>query len=380
MLFAVVGFSVIPLLVASGNGANSPFLFSAGLRLGLGLGHVCFLSVVFGSVLLRSGVLSLIFSRVLKWSMLFVLINQFEYGLFAWATRFVDISVAAVLFETWPILLILLTAFLFRGEVRYRKITPDMILLLVIGFCGFAFVAASQSGGFGDWNSSMFLDTLIGLAIVLMAVIVSSFSAFGFRWGSDLSRALPPEIVGGRNQDLTDICCVLIASCIGNFVGSGLNAIVGLASGETIPSGAIVIAVVGGIFAHASANIAWRSANLMTDNLGINAISYATPIFSLVWLFLFAEVDVARLDYLLIGAAAIITANLLINFEAEIEFGFKALILSLWACGAVVYLRPEEWVWVGSFVCPVSWTVLPTKTTRCTQFSTVWTSSRAAVS
>ena len=55
-----------------------------------------------------------------------------------------------------------------------------------------------------------------------------------------------------------------------------------------------------------------------------------------------------RVDYLLIGAAAIITANLLINFEAEIEFGFKALIMALWACGAVVYLRPEEWVWMGS--------------------------------
>lgn len=87
---------------------------------------------------------------------------------------------------------------------------------------------------------------------------------------------------------------------------------------------------------------------MMTHNLGINAISHGTPIFSLAWLFLFAQVDVTRVDYLLIGAAAIITANLLINFEAEIEFGFKALIMSLWACGAVVYLRPAGWVWEGS--------------------------------
>ena len=41
-------------------------------------------------------------------------------------------------------------------------------------------------------------------------------------------------------------------------------------------------------------------------------------------------------DYLIIGTAALITANLLIGFEAEIRWGFKSLILSL---GALRYLR-----------------------------------------
>ena len=104
----------------------------------------------------------------------------------------------------------------------------------------------------------------------------------------------------------------------------------------------------GGAVAYALANITWRAANMLTDNLGINAMSYATPLVALLWLFVFSQVNVARLDYLIIGAAVIISANLLINFEAEIEFGFKALIISLWACGAVVYLRPAGWVWEGS--------------------------------
>lgn len=46
-------------------------------------------------------------------------------------------------------------------------------------------------------------------------------------------------------------------------------------------------------------------------------------------------------------------ANLLINFEAEIRGGFKALIIALWACGAFVYLRDDllvllplaTWLW-----------------------------------
>ena len=140
-------------------------------------------------------------------------------------------------------------------------------------------------------------------------------------------------------------------SCIGNFVGALSNGVIGVLMGETLALRDAGLTVIGGIFAHAFANICWRSANLLTDNLGINALAYGIPILSLTWLFLFAEVNVPRIDFLIIGAAAIITANLLINFEAEIGFGFKSLILALWGCGAVVYLRPEQWIWnsVGYF-------------------------------
>ena len=353
MLAAVIGYSLIPLLVAGGNGANSPFLFSAGLRFGLGVGHIAFLAMFFGSTLRRGVVLSLISRRILTWSMFFVIINQFEYGLFAWATRFVDISIAAVLFESWPVFLILLTAMLFRGERRYRDVTVGMVLLLAVGFIGFAFVAASESGRFVDSDASQFRDTLTGIGIVLLAVVVACCAAFAFRWGTDLNQALPPEVTQGRNPKFIEICCVLIAGCTGNFIGAGLNAVVGFASGETIPSDALMVAMTGGCFAFAAANIAWRTANLLTDNLGINAFSYATPIFSLIWLFLFAQVDVARVDYLIIGSAAIISANLLVNFEAEVRFGFKAMVLALWGCGAFVYLRDEilyllpfgGWLW-----------------------------------
>ena len=353
MLVAVIGFSLIPLLVAGGNGADSPFLFSAGLRLGLSAGQGLFLAAFFWSILRHRIVRELIAQRVVSWSMLFVLVNQFEYSLFAWSTRFVDISVAAVLFETWPIFLILLTAMLFRGESRYRDVTFGMVMLLAAGFVGFAFVAASENGSFGNWGASESLETVTGLGIVLLAVVAGCCAAFGFRWGTDLSQALPPELTEGKNPQLIEVCCVLVSSCMGNFTGAGLNAAIGLASGETIPAGALMIALGGGCFAFALANIAWRTANLLTDNLGINAFSYATPIFSLIWLFLFAQVDVARVDYLIIGSAAIISANLLVNFEAEVRFGFKAMVLALWGCGAFVYLRDEillllpfdGWLW-----------------------------------
>ena len=54
------------------------------------------------------------------------------------------------------------------------------------------------------------------------------------------------------------------------------------------------------------------------------------------------------------GTAAIITANLAMNFEAEIRWGFRALVLALIACGAIVYLRDDVFTPLG--IEPWSWT------------------------
>lgn len=353
MLLAVVGFSFVPLLVAVGGGTESPFLFTAGVSLGTGLGSAFFLAAAFRPVLFTRSVLSLISQRLLSWSLFLVVINQFVYSLFAWSTRYLDFSVVSTLFETWPIFLIVLTAILYRAQARYYKITSGMLWLLVTGFVGFTFVTASQSGGFGNWDDSRLSDTVIGLALVISAVLVAALPAFGFKWGTDLSEALPDAVVGDRNRPFVEICCALIAFCIASFAGIGLNAGVGFIAMETISMESLAIAVASGALIMAPASISWRAANMLTRNLGINALSYATPIFALMWLFVFWRVDVARIDFLIIGAAAIITANLLINFEAEVRFGFKALVLALWSCGAFVYLRDDfmhllpfhGWLW-----------------------------------
>ena len=352
MLVAVIGFSLLPLLVANGGGKESPFLFTTGLSLGTGIGSIIFLSVVFGPVLRNRAVISLIIHRLLSWSLFLVVVNQFVYGLFALSIRYLDVSVSATLFETWPIFLIVLTAILYRDQERYHKITSSMIWLLIMGFVGFAFVTASQTSDFGNWDDFRFIDTVIGLVIIVATILVAALPAFGFKWGTDLSEALPEEVVGDRSPALMEVCCSLIAFCIASFAGILLNGSVGLAMTETISMRAFAIAVVSGALAMAPASISWRAANMVTSNLGINALSYATPIFSLIWLFLFATVE-ARVDYLVIGAAAIISANLLINFEAEVRFGFKALILALWGCGAFVYMRDgflqylpiDGWLW-----------------------------------
>ena len=89
-----------------------------------------------------------------------------------------------------------------------------------------------------------------------------------------------------------------------------------MAGGESIVVGTPEIVVAGGI-PIAFAWIAWRKANITTDNLGINALGFVTPIMSLFWLFWIAGDQVARWDYLAMGTAAVIAANLLINLQAR---------------------------------------------------------------
>ena len=47
------------------------------------------------------------------------------------------------------------------------------------------------------------------------------------------------------------------------------------------------------------------------------------------------------------GTAAIITANLTMNFEAEIRWGFRGLVPALIACGVIVYLREDVFTHLG---------------------------------
>jgi len=115
----------------------------------------------------------------------------------------------------------------------------------------------------------------------------------------------------------------------------------------------VIPALIAGILVSGISDILFRKANSITDNLGVNAIAYSTPVAGLAWLVAFGRVGDVSIDLLTIGAVALISANLLINFEAEVRFGFKALILALWSCGAFVYLRDDflhllpfdGWLW-----------------------------------
>ena len=350
-LAAVVASSLAPLGIAIGDGADSPFLFAAAMRFGTFAMYGVFLVAVFRDVLFDRRVAATIVRRVLTWTMVFVIVQQFDYALFALASRFVDISVVVVIFGAATLIRVFLMSRLFK---RYQKIWPDGTLLLLTGLLGLWFAVASDSGrflGFGDAAPG----TSVGVSIAVLAAAAAGLTAFGLRWGVDLARSLPADKARDPDSPLFSLCCVLTGQGIANLIGAALQGSIGLASGESISLESLGIAVATGALVASVGRTAMRMANLTTTNLGINAMTYAVPVVSLVWLLLFDQTEVLRLDYLAIGAVAIVTTSLLISFEAEIRFGFKALIMALWGSGTVVYfrdglleqLRIADWVWPG---------------------------------
>ena len=153
MLGYVVLQSLVPLFVALGGG-GSPFIFGAAWRIGGLIGCALILLMLFRKMLFSGEVWKVVGARALSFAMLGWLAASFSLVLYAWSTQFVDVSVAAALYETWPIFLVILTAWLFRKEARYRKITAKTIIMFGFAILGIALVIASQAGGFGSFVSA----------------------------------------------------------------------------------------------------------------------------------------------------------------------------------------------------------------------------------
>ena len=369
MLIAVFGYSLTPLVIAFASD-GSPFLFNAGWRLGLVLG----LSAVIAwhrGVFRIPAVRSLVLLRLKSFAIVAAVGSNFDYAMFVLSTRFIDISVATVIFETWPMWMILMLAWIYRKEGRYRrtiKLTGMMVCLCLFGLC---FVTISQSEAVFDIvNGQAPGRLLLGSALALSGALVSSLAAFSFKWGTDLAGEIA-DILKLEESNVSyqslDLLCLVLAYGLSSSVSVLGSLFIGTVSREPISFNLELLAIIGGMATYAPATIAWRMGNLRSTNLGINIMVYGTPILSLVWFYLLSTdiipplvrldvFNVMRVDYLVIGVAAIITANLLINFEAEIRLGFKALLLALGTCGAIVYLRDGvfeflgvgQWHWTAS--------------------------------
>ena len=139
MSVTVLVYSLAPLMIALAGVSHVPFLFNAALQVGGMVGYIVVLAVAYRPLLLDTRVLTIIGQKIWAWSILFGVISGLDYALFVWSTRFIDISITTILFETWPFFLIALTAALFRSRQRYRRVTFPMMLLLTAGFTGCRF-------------------------------------------------------------------------------------------------------------------------------------------------------------------------------------------------------------------------------------------------
>ena len=363
MLVSVAVSSMAPLMIAVIGVAHIPFVFTAGMQAGGMAGYLLFLLVRYPRLVVDPGVRGVVRDHIFHlgrrtvWFFLGV-VSGLDYALFVWSTRFIDISATTILFESWPFFLIFFVVLLYRGTGRYRKFTFTLGMLLVTGFAGSAFVIASQYGGFGEFGNRTGYEIGFGVMLAVLASLATSLAAYLFRWGSSLADGLVSVggiVPNGGNSVSLEMFCVAIGIVISDVLSIAMNASIGLASGESLAFPPLIAGFFVGIFVYALGSMTWRMSNLTTGNLGVNALGYAAPVVALVLLWAFSQAEVANPGFLVIGSVAIVASNLLINFEAEIRWGFKALIFALLSFGAFVYLRDEvfsffgveEWLWKG---------------------------------
>ncbi|MYE40944.1 MAG: hypothetical protein F4X27_12090 [Chloroflexi bacterium] len=383
ILIAVISYALIPAAIEYIGGEKLPFFFVAAWRLGVAVGCVGILIVFYLPLWLnrynwgrfkyyldtsetkavdwRFPVINLhlrvdelripllkwkIPGDFIDWRVLLTILGNCEYALFAWALQYIDITMATIVFQSWPIFFLILSALLLRENIRHLhngKTALSLFLLVSLSVIGFAFIVFSQSGEIGHLGNVSSLIT--GVVLVAGAMALGNLKAFGIDWGRRLGNQLSGDLTGLGSSPV--MFFVLVSFLISSFGAAAVGLIVGLGRSETWDMEILGMAFLGGLIVNSTAGIMWRKANMADDDIGFNALGYAIPVVAILFLLLFGMAGVSRVDYLILGVTAIVVANLLINFEAEVRWSFEALILALGGCGTLVYFREDLFKWVG---------------------------------
>ena len=369
MVVAVVLFSALPITFSVGGASNAPFLFVALMYLSTIITNITYLFFAYPKKINRAtlniilnylpnkAIVCSVFSREITLKNLphpaifWVVFGIFDYVVFAFALRYVDEAIAAVLIETSYIFTVILMARLFSKEDRYAKFTTQKWFLFTVAFIGVGFVIVSQSSTIDNAVSELFTySALGGVGLVLVAALLAAIGLpANQKWGeyvSDNEKKEYEKKKGKKKKDdekkADEIFYTIVASTIAKIIMVPVLVVAGLLSGESVQSiggVGVLSAIAFGLFGLGVGTIFFRIANARTTNLGINVLCYLIPAVSLIWLALASRIDVPRIDWLVIGVTAIIVANSLLNAKAEIRSAYTALIIALWVCGMAVYLH-----------------------------------------
>ena len=365
MLVSVLLYALAPVFIHAGEAHQAPFMYNAVSTLFEGIGISIYLIVCYRHQLFDRVIWEIVRRNWRRLSLLGVMLSAFGYAIFGWSLKYIDVSVASVLFETWPIWMILLTGKMFHMENRYENINTFGWACLLMGFAGLSFVILSQTSDvvFGRENISsfyLFLGVLLALIAAGMGALRGGCS---IRWGETSAKmkrrlakmntddAICRETIVLENasdqaqkkptKDLAMFFALLVT-----ILASIPSVIIGVALGvwgghnEIVEVDNMTIAASLGFFIWLPGLIFFRAANLITTKLEINAMAYATPIFTLAWLAMLEYINVPKTDWLIIGATGVVAANALLNFKAERRLAYQSLVVALWICGVAVYFRP----------------------------------------
>ena len=216
--------------------------------------------------------------------------------------------------------LVLLTAWLFRSEGRYRKIGPVTALAFVVAVVGVGLVALSHAVDVdltkvGEYVANAPYALAGGVGLALSAAGLASLNSFGFRWAADLARDLPQD--EKHDTASLEVFGVVAGLVVCSLLAAPGIALIGFARNEPVVPSSLWWALVGGALISSVATILWRLGILMTTDLKIQVIAYFSALLSLLWLYSLSLVGDVDGGLLFGGAIVIVVANLIVFVEGR---------------------------------------------------------------
>ncbi len=338
LLVAVLVFSLAVLPVSLAGGVDNPFLFNAAWRFGFFLGVLAFVVLRFGGLFRSRAAWAAVGLGLFTWPMFWSALAAAEYGLFAWSGQFVDLSVTVVMTDLWPIFMILVLSRVFAGRSPVGSLPLPLILLLAgMAFLGVALVVSSQYGGIlvglSDWRR-----LVPGVLLALVSAATIGLAGFTFRWGMDFVSRLPVALLHAWGLFPLLLVGAVLGGALGSLFLVPFSLGVGWVRGEEWVWSTMAWALICGTLIHGVASICFRFGNLLSSSTGVNAVGYFVGVFSLGWLWLFADLELARPEWLVSGVAGILLANLLLGLRGFGAARRMALLVFLWLAGAGLQL------------------------------------------
>lgn len=225
------------------------------------------------------------------------------------AAHFVDVALVAVITSTWPILFVISQK---RLDItgRYHKPRTQQWVLFTVALTGVTAVTLSQTGGTPTGQPTQHL--LYGTTFAAAAAACLALNAYRFKIGTQLHNLTHPST--RTNPERDELACQAITSAVTGAPVVAVALLLGITGAFGTPTtlltptapwiiAASLLSFTGGLF--------FRHANIVSTNLGTNAIYYLQLPLEILWLAVFAALTLPRTDWLIIGVAAIAASGTL---------------------------------------------------------------------
>lgn len=229
-----------------------------------------------------------------------------------WAATLIDPLVATLVFQLFPIGMVWLAARLGRRIAAGQRTAPHAIggkhwMLMASSFLGAALVIWSETGAVSTLN-------WLGIALALAA------TAFGI--GSFWGTVSTGRLMTWPDDDPNDLAwAATLSAVVGRFFALPLTL---LGSVFFFPPTddrfELTWPILGflsliGVFNMAGA-VSHRYSLYVTSSLSVQRIMFFSPALQMLWLWMFADVSIAKPQVLLIGTAIVLLSNLTYHAES----------------------------------------------------------------